>query len=117
MGKWLAEFQENTLEMPTNCTDNTDRSIKKPDLSVMSVHQQSVLPELMAIVSKACDGLTITPQQFIALLTEEDKQDILSGGTQGDCLRCYAESFSEGIKTGRILFHPTTGFLIKHGVN
>ena len=53
MGRWLAEFQENTLEMPGTRTDKTDSS---HDVSVVSVHHQSVSPELMVIVSKACDG-------------------------------------------------------------
>ncbi|MCH8079869.1 MAG: hypothetical protein IIA06_08855 [Proteobacteria bacterium] len=73
--------------------------------------------DLLTAVSDACEGLSITPQQFVNLLTEDDKEDILSGGTQSDCLRCYAESFNEGIKTGRIVFHPTTQLLIKHSVN
>ncbi|MCH8976285.1 MAG: hypothetical protein IH909_01530 [Proteobacteria bacterium] len=136
MGKWLAEFQENTLETPINSTDNTDRSSKTPDLSVLSVPRQGVLEEksieteflesakqhkpdllLFAIVSEACEGLTITPQQFTALLTEEDKHLIIKGKFEGHTLRAYAKSFNNGINTGRIVFHPTTELLIKHGVN
>jgi len=70
---------------------------------------------LFTIVSEACEGLSITPQQFISLLTEEDKQDILSGGTGVQTLRAYAESFNRGINSGRIVFHPTTELLINHG--
>ena len=119
MGRWLAEFQENTPETDRSCTDKTDSSL---DVSVMSVPHQGVLkeksiePELMVKVSDACKGFMITPQQFIALLTDEDKDDILLGGTQGDCLRCYAQSFSEGISSGRIAFHPSTGLLLKHDI-
>jgi len=90
---------------------------KLTDEFIESARQHKSTLLLFAIVSDACNGLLITPQQFIALLTEEDKQDILSGGTQGDCLRCYVESFNEGINKGRIVFHPTTGLLIKHGIN
>ena len=76
-------------------------------------------PELLlfTIVSDACEGLTITPQQFTALLTEEDKHLIIEGKFEGYTLRAYAESFNNGVNTGRIVFHPTTELLIKHGVN
>ena len=71
-------------------------------------------PELLlfTIVSDACEGLTITPQQFTALLTEEDKHLIIEGKFEGYTLRAYAKSFSEGIQTGRITFHPT----FNHGI-
>jgi len=119
MGRWLAEFQENTPETGISCTDITDRS---HDVSVMSVPNQGILEEksietkLMERVSDACAGLDITPIQFITLLTNVDKDDILSGNTQGVCLRAYAKSFNEGIKSGRIKFYPSTWRLIKHRV-
>ena len=42
MGRWLAEFQENTSEMPIPSTDKTDTS---HDLSVLSVRDRGVLEE------------------------------------------------------------------------
>ena len=110
MGKWLAEYQENTLDTGIHTTDKTDRS---HDVSVLSVHDQGVLkekaidPELMALVSDACKGLEITPDQFIWLTTKEDRELILSGDLPIKVLRAYAKSFAEGIQTGRIVFHPT----------
>ena len=115
MGKWLAEYQENTLEMPIPSTDSTDTS---HDLSVLSVPDQGVLeentqnPELMACVSDACIGLDLTSEQFIRLTTKEDRELILSGDLPLKVLRAYAKSFAEGIQTGRIVFHPT----FNHGI-
>ena len=40
MGKWLAEFQENTLETGIQTTDKTDRSC---DVTVLSVPNQGFL--------------------------------------------------------------------------
>jgi len=110
MGKWLAEFQENTLETGIQTTDSTDTSC---DLSVLSVRDRGVLkentqnPELMALVSDACKGFEITPDQFIGLTIKEDRELILSGDLPVEVLRAYAKSFAEGIQTGRITFHPT----------
>jgi len=110
MGRWLAEYQENTLETGEHTTDSTDTSC---DLSVLSVPNQGVLeentqnPELMELVSIACNGFEITPDQFIALTTKEDRDLILSGDLPLKVLRAYAKSFAEGIQTGRIVFHPT----------
>jgi len=75
-------------------------------------HKSELL--LFAIVSGACNGIEITPQQFNALLTAEDKELILSGDVSQDCLSAYAASFAEGIKSGRIVFHPTTKKVIRH---
>ena len=115
MGKWLAEYQENTLETGIHTTDKTDRSC---DVSVLSVHDQGVLkgkaidPELMALVSDACKGLEITPDQFVGLTTKEDRELILSGDLPLKVLRAYAKSFAEGILAGRITFHPA----FHHGI-
>jgi len=83
-------------------------------LDTAKQHKSEIL--LFTIISDACEGYAITPQQFINLLDKGDKEDILSGGIQGECLHAYAKSFSQGIKSGRIAFHPTTGLLVKHGL-
>ena len=144
MGRWLAEFQENTLETGIQTTDKTDTS---HDLSVLSVLDQGILDEkthdsemyshnshnpqnsthdpnianiakgVLALIKQSCEGFEITPDQFIALTTKEDRELILSGDLPLKVLRAYARSFSEGINKGRIVFHPTTGLLIKHGIN
>ena len=50
MGKWLAEFQENTLETPIPSTDITDISC---DTSVLSVSTQGVSVEKTEISDDA----------------------------------------------------------------
>lgn len=71
-------------------------------------------PEVLRRVHEACHGLDITPGQFQALITEDDKTLIAAGSFSTECLRGYAVSFADGIKTRRIVFHPT-GALLHHG--
>ena len=103
MGKWLAEYQENTLEMPIQSTDSTVRSC---DVSVLSVPDQCVLkekaidPELMARVSDACVGLDMTPEQFIRVLNSKGKDQIISGELSASTLKDYAKQIDEAINDG-----------------
>jgi hypothetical protein len=55
----------------------------------------------------ACDGLAgITPAQFRALLSPEDIDDIAAGAIHSNSLHAYAQSFVEGIRSGRIAALP-----------
>lgn len=69
---------------------------------------------VMLRITEACRGYQITPEQFYALTTEEDREDIRTGKSPIEHLRWYAASFAEGIQSGRIKFHPTTGQLARH---
>jgi len=103
MGKWLAEFQENTLETGIQTTDSTDTSC---DLSVLSVRDQGVLkektqnPELMARVSDACAGLDMTPEQLIRVLNSEGKEQIVNGELSASTLKEYAKQIDDAINNG-----------------
>ena len=70
---------------------------------------------LITIIRQACNGLDIKPDQFLALINQDDKAAILGGELPVvPTLRAYAKSFAEGIQSGRIKFHPTSGALLKH---
>jgi len=103
MGRWLAEFQENIPETGNQTTDSTDTS---HDLSVLSVHDQGVLQEntqnqeLMALVSDACVGLGMTPEQFIQVLNSRAKEQIISGELSASTLKCYAKQIDDAINDG-----------------
>jgi len=84
-------------------------SSSKTGLELRGVAQAGI-----ACIRDACQGLTITPEQFLALTTEEDRGLIRSGKFSPECLRTYAVSFDEGIRSRRIVFHPTTGALLNH---
>ncbi len=71
--------------------------------------------KLLTAVSIACKGFEITPDQFIGLTTKEDHDLILSGDLPTDVLRAYAESFASAVQSRRIVFHPKTGELVRHG--
>jgi len=131
MGKWLAEFQENTPETHRGLTDKTDKS---PLMSVMAVQAQrhlegktkisdnSGIPQFKygqdvqaeKLIEAACRDLEITPAQFTAICSKEDLEEISNGSISLEELRMYAASFADGIRTGRIIIHPTTQELIRH---
>jgi len=94
MGKWLAEFQEIIPETHGSLTDKTDKS---PLMSVMSVHDQGVLKE---IVSDACAGLDMTPEQFIRVLNSKGKEQITSGELSASTLKDYAKQIDNAINDG-----------------
>jgi hypothetical protein len=72
----------------------------------------NIANEVLSLVQQSCEGLAITPDQFIDLTTKEDRELILSGDLPIKVLRAYAKSFAEGIQTGRITFHPK----FNHGI-
>ena len=45
----------------------------------------------------------ITPAQFRALLSPEDGADIAAGAIHSKTLHAYAQSFAEGIRSGRLV--------------
>ena len=65
-------------------------------------------------IKAACQGLDITPEQFATICNKEDIELIAKGNFTPECLRAYAISFTEGIQSRRIIFHPTTNDLISH---
>lgn len=75
-----------------------------------------VTPKTYRIAEEACRGLEITPDQFIALCSPDDLAAIEAGEYDAAFLRGHAESFAAGIQSGRIVFHPTSGELVRHGV-
>lgn len=131
MGRWLAEFQENTLETRNEVTGKTDKS---PLMSVMAVQAQvhlggeteisenSGLPQFKygqdvqaeKLIEAACRDLEITPAQFRSICSKEDLEDISNRSTELEEIRIYAESFAEGLRTRRIAIHPSTNKLIHH---
>jgi len=115
MGRWLAEFQENTLETSNQTTDKTDRSC---DVSVLSVTNQGVLeekvvePELIARVSEACIGLDITPEQFIRILNSNGKEQIISGELSVSTLKDYAKQIDDAINNGVVNLIAETAYQV-----
>jgi len=103
MGKWLAEYQENTLETGIQTSAKTDRS---HDMALLAVPDQGVLEEkpqnqeLMACLSDACDGLDMTPEQFNRILNKEGQEQIISGELSGSTLKDYARQIDDAINDG-----------------
>jgi hypothetical protein len=55
-------------------------------------------------LAAACEGVAgVTPARFRALLSPEDIADIEAGGIHPKTLHAYAESFAEGIVSGRLV--------------
>ncbi len=102
----LAEGQQLILE--------AEKGTVPPELVEKArEHKPGLL--LITIIRQACNGLDITPDQVLALINQEDKAAILGGEIPVvPTLRAYAKSFSKGIQSGRIKFHPTSGALLEH---
>jgi hypothetical protein len=45
----------------------------------------------------------ITAEVFLSLLSPEDIKDIAAGAIHSKTLRAYAQSFAEGIRSGRLV--------------
>ena len=56
--------------------------------------------ELLVRASDACEGLFITPEQFIRILNSEGKQQIISGELSASTLKDYAIQIDEAINNG-----------------
>ena len=98
-------------EDPDMYSQNPQNPQKPPEIDNIA-NIANIANEVLVLIKQACDGFEITPDQFIALTTKEDRELILSGDLPLKVLRAYARSFSEGIQTGRIVFHPT----FNHGI-
>jgi len=61
-------------------------------------HKPALL--LFTIVSDACEGLSISPDQFIRVLNSEGREQIISGELSASTLREYAKRIDEAINNG-----------------
>jgi len=100
---WRAIMKGETPEMYSHNSQNPQNPPETGNIANIA----NIAKEVLSLIQQACDGVEITPDQFIGLTTKEDRALILSGDLPIDVLRAYAESFADGIQTGRIVFHPT----------
>ena len=110
---WRAIMRGEATELHSHNSHNPQNSTDTPNIANI----ENIAKGVLALIKQSCEGFEITPDQFIRLTTKEDRELILSGDLPLKVLKAYAKSFAEGIKSGRIVFHPTTELLIKHGVN
>ena len=86
-------------------------------LSAAKRHKMELLtlidPKLMVLIRQIVEGYQITPEQFLALTTSEDRASILSGEDSVEDVRGYAKSMAEGSRDRRIVFHAD-GRLLRH---
>jgi len=87
----IAEDGQIKIDAPKAAlTDEFLKSAKqhKPDLL------------LFTIVSDACAGLDLTPEQLIRILNSKGKQQIISGELSASTLKDYAKQIDNSIKDG-----------------
>lgn len=87
----IAEDGQLKIDAPeTALTDEFMESARqhKPDLL------------LLTIVSDACIGLDMTPEQFIRILNSEGKAQIISGELSASTLKDYAKQIDDSINNG-----------------
>ncbi len=87
----IAEDGQLKIDAPeTALTDEFLESAKK--------YKPEIL--LFTIVSNACVGLDITPEQFIRILNSKGKQQIISGELSASTLKDYAKQIDDAINDG-----------------
>ena len=87
----IAEDGQLKIDAPeTVLTDEFLESAKQ--------HKSEIL--LFAIVSDACEGLSIPPDQFIRILNSKGKRQIISGELSASTLKDYAKQVDGSIKDG-----------------
>jgi len=86
--------RDGKLVLEGRLTDEFLESAKK--------HKPDLL--LFTIVSDACTGLGMTPEQFIRVLNSEGKQQIISGELSASTLRNHAIQIDEYISDGVVNF-------------
>jgi len=87
----IAEDGQLKIDAPeTALTDEFLESAKK--------HKPEIL--LFTIVSNACVGLDMTPEQFIRILNIKGKQQIISGELSASTLKDYAKRIDDAINDG-----------------
>jgi len=108
-----AEGGQIKINAPENeLTDDFLDSAKEHKQEIIKVLSKQH-SESQSRIYDACRGLDLTPAEFAAICSKEDIRLIGEGEFSPKDLRAYAESIDEGIKSGRIVFHPMTDALIK----
>ncbi len=92
---------EFTLDGPDIVINAPDGELTDGLLAHFKKNKPSLV-KLIEAIQRACDGLSITPEQFRSLISEEDCKLIAEGKFEDHVLRAYAKSFAEGIASGRI---------------
>jgi len=83
----------------TALTDEFLKSAKQHKSEILEVLTNED-PELIARVSDACSGLDMTPEQFIRVLNNEGKEQIISGELSASTLKVYAKQINDAINDG-----------------
>lgn len=73
-------------------------------------HKSEIL--LFAIVSDACEGLSISTDQFIRILNSKGKQQIASGKLSTSTLKDYAKQVDDSIKDGVVNLIAETAYQV-----
>ena len=97
-----------------SATDTPKGTQLYPHFNPLKVARVACNTEAWKRIVAACYRLEITPDQFLMITTEEDRELIKAGVFSPECLRAYAMSLANGISTGRIQFHPVTQALLSH---
>lgn len=63
----------------------------KPEI----IRSLEIFNRAASYVTRACEGLPLSPEQFMAEMTTPDNIDIVEGKISAETLRAYAESVSQ----------------------
>ena len=78
--------------------DAPETALTDEFLASAKQHKSEIL--LFTIVSDACAGLDMTPEQFIQILNSKGKEQIISGELSASTLKDYAKQIDNAINNG-----------------
>ena len=97
---WRAIMRGKATELYSHNSHNPQNPTNDPNIANIENIAKGVEPELIARVSDACEGLSISPIQFIRILNSKGKQQIISGELSASTLKDYAKQIDDSIKDG-----------------
>ncbi len=97
---WRAIMRGEAPELYSHNSHNPQNPTNNPNIANIEDIAKGVEPELIARVSEACAGLDMTPEQFIRVLNNEGKEQIISGELSATTLKDYAKQIDDAINDG-----------------
>ena len=97
---WRAIMRGEATELHSHNSHNPQNSTNNPNIANIEDIAKGVEPELMALISDACAGLDMTPEQLIRVLNSQGKQQIISGELSASTLKAYAKQIDDAINNG-----------------
>jgi len=97
---WRTIMKGEATELYSHNSQNPQKPPDIDNIANIANIAKGVESKLMALVSDACTGLGMTPEQLIRVLNSKGKEQIISGELSPGALRRYAKQIDNAINDG-----------------